>query len=194
MKINYVDESSKLLSKLERVDIPVEIYEMAEKCKIQVLFYKGQDEDDSDSKNPKGMFLSREFAKQVWNSKNSTMDFPWPEADYYLFINSKNSLERRLLTAYYIAKSQLAENENDPLVGDVIQARIPTNTEAYYLALYLLMPNDDINAFLRETGLSASEAIASTAALTNISGSFLASKVDVVNRLKLSEEINYDLQ
>lgn len=195
MKINYANEASKLLSTLSRVDIPVEIYELAKKCNIHVLI-RAQESDSNDSSggdasNTKTMFLSEKLIHQLWQSTNPKELFPWEKSEYYLLINSDNSLERRLLTAYHIAEKHLAEKEGKRIDGDIISQSIPTNTIVYNLALYILVPEDNISNFLREFELTTSEALSSNIAIEKLTQFFLVSKIDIVNRLKLSEGANY---
>ena len=178
--MDYGSEASEILQKLGDRKIPVEIYELAEIEKIKVLIRKTEDLDKIGREYPKAMLAAKAVVKEIWK------DYNFGEEEYFLFLTTKDSLERRLLNAFFIANKCIRKN----LLGNVhfIDSNIETSDDAYKLALYLLMPSDSLDGELRDRDTTAIEAIKDESVITDLSEKFLVSKVDVANRLKLSKE------
>lgn len=179
--MDYGSEASEILQKLGDRKIPVEIYELAEIEKIKVLIRKTEDLEKIGIEYPKAMLAAKAIVKGIWKDS-----YNFGEEEYFLFLTTKDSLERRLLTAFFVAKKCIKKH----LLGNVefIDSNIETSDDAYKLALYLLMPSDSLDGELRGRDTTAIEAIKDESVITDLSEKFLVSKVDVANRLKLSKE------
>ncbi len=118
----------------------------------------------------------------------------WKKYSFLLFIRVESPVERRLITAYYIALLHVMTNK----LLDVETAKIISrksavlksfdwlNNPVYELALHILIPEVLLSDFLREKNLSYKDALENEELIEFLSENFLVSKVDVIKRLEAS--------
>lgn len=189
--MDYAKEASSILEQLpeiERNEIPVKIYQIAKEYTVDVLVRKEEisivDGKKIGMLGEKAFFTSAELMGESFKDQGD---------DFLLFLNTDSAMERRLLTAYYIALLHCFFNEvlaEDDAKEALRKARIldslpVSNDPIYILALYLLIPESTLDEQLRNAGYNYKEALEENSFIEQISKKFLVSKLDVTRRLEV---------
>lgn len=203
MVYDFVKEATCLLGMLaedQRKEIPVPVYDLAAKSDVGVYVRKNEsNENNLHAGQYKAYFLTKESVK---NNKGITLEETSGDYTFVLMLDTESPLERRLLTAYYVALLHLCAKsieETDDIEEPLrvymresfnLNEINTSNNPVYMLALHLLIPQGALERLLRENGLTYRDAINSTSFIEQLSKEFLVPVLDVTKRLEAGQGAN----